>query len=87
MKRIRRIPRGNRCDKTPDSRGVLLFRSKKGKNLYFPTAPLPILPHFPLSKIRLTRILTAVNRGSIVKKLHFTSILILFQGIDRLNKF
>lgn len=39
MKRIRRIPRGNRCDKTPDSRGVLLFRSKKGKNLYFPTAP------------------------------------------------
>lgn len=31
MKRIRRIPRGNRCDKTPDSRGVLLFRSKKGK--------------------------------------------------------
>jgi len=31
MKRIRRTPRGNRCDKSQDSQGILLFVLKRGK--------------------------------------------------------
>lgn len=31
MKRIRRTPRGNRCDKSLDSQGILLFVLKRGK--------------------------------------------------------
>ncbi len=35
MKRIRRTPRGNRCDKSQDSQGILLFVLKMGKIAIF----------------------------------------------------
>ena len=35
MKRIRRTPRGNRCDKSLDSQGILLFVLKRGKIAIF----------------------------------------------------
>ena len=35
MKRIRRTPRGNRCDKSQDSQGILLFVLKRGKIAIF----------------------------------------------------
>ena len=35
MKRIRRTPRGNRCDKSLDSQGILLFVLKMGKIAIF----------------------------------------------------
>ena len=35
MKRIRRTPQGNRCDKSLDSQGILLFVLKRGKIAIF----------------------------------------------------
>ena len=39
MKRIRRTPRGNRCDKSQDSQGILLFVLKMGKIAIFRQPP------------------------------------------------
>lgn len=46
MKRIRRTPRGNRCDKSQDSQGILLFVLKRGKIAISRQPLLPDLRQF-----------------------------------------
>lgn len=49
MKRIRRTPRGNRCDKSLDSQGILLFVLKRGK-IAISRQPLLFLCKIPKSE-------------------------------------
>lgn len=64
MKRIRRTPRGNRCDKSQDSQGILLFVLKRGK---IAISRQPLLPKL-LKQLEesLARFLQACTNSLIV---------------------